>query len=274
MFKKILFVVLCINVMLCWAEEPQPKWEMGIGFGSYMSPHYLGAEQSATYTLPVPYLVYRGDRIRTDRGGLLGRIYDSSIVDIRASIDGSLPVNSEDNDARIGMPDLDLMLEAGPTLQFHIVDGVNHQFRFDFPVRAAFSIGSSIEFRGIVSNPRFYYSYRMDKWQLAATIGPIYSTEAFQDYFYEVDSLYVLPSRPAYNAQGGYTGVRTSLSAGRHFGNFFAGAFMNYYDLHGTKNADSPLMKKQDYLSGSFAVIWIFAKSKRLSDTQDTSHID
>ncbi len=247
--------------MLSVAAESQPQWELGVGVGSYMSPHYLGADQSATYTLPIPFLVYRGDRIRSDRGGLLGRIYDSNVMDIRASVSGSLPVNSKDNDARAGMPDLELMLEAGPTLQFHLYDGVNNQLRFDFPVRAAFSIGNSVDYRGVISNPRFNYSYKMNKWQLAATLGPIYSSEHFNDYFYEVDDLYVTPSRPAFNALGGYTGLRSSFSVSRHFGNFFAGAFINYYDLNNVKNEDSPLMKKQEYLSASFAIMWIFAKS-------------
>lgn len=263
MLKKLPFIVLTTAVMSAFAAEPQPKWELGVGVGSYMAPHYLGADQSATYTLPVPFLIYRGDRIRTDRGGLLGRIYDSNVMDIRASIDGSLPVNSEDNDARVGMPDLDLMLEAGPTLQFHLFDSANKQLRFDIPVRAAFSFGNSVEYRGLLSNPRFYYSYKIDKWQWSSTAGPIFSSEHFQDYFYEVESQYATPLRTAYNAQGGYTGLRTSISVSRHFGSFFAGAFLNYYDLHDVKNEDSPLMKKQDYLSASFAVVWIFAKSDR-----------
>jgi MipA family protein len=261
MIKKFFLALLPVVAIPCWAEEPQPKWELGVGLGTYMAPHYLGADQSATYTLPMPFLVYRGDRIRTDRGGLLGRIYDSNVMDIRASIDGSLPVNSEDNDARLGMPDLDLMLEAGPTLQFHLFNSANSQLRFDIPVRAAFSIGDNIEYRGLLTNPRFYYSYKVDKWQWSSVAGPIFSSENFQDYFYEVESQYATPLRAVYNAQGGYTGLRTSLSVRRHFGSFFVGAFLNYYDLHHVKNADSPLMKKQDYLSASFAVVWIFAKS-------------
>lgn len=264
MLKKLLCLFMVLVATIATAAEPEPVWELGVGVGSYMAPHYLGADQSATYVLPVPFLIYRGERIRADRGGLLSRLYDSEIMDIRINVSGSLPVNSEDNIAREGMPDLDLMVEAGPTLQFHLYDSEESQLRFDIPLRAAFTVGNKIDYQGLIFNPGFYYSYRINRWNLSTTLGPAYGSEAYHDYFYEVDDEYATSLRPEYDAKPGYTALRHSIGVSRQFGEVYSGLFLNFYNLNNARNEQSPLMKKDNYLSLSFALIWVFKKSDQL----------
>ena len=243
--------------------EQLPLWELGVGVGSYMAPHYFGSDQTNTYTIPVPYAVYRGEYIRSDRGGLRGRIYESEKLDLRVSLGASLPVSNDDNRAREGMPDLDLMLEAGPTLQYQLFKDESQLLRFDFPVRAAFTVGDDTRFRGGVSSPRLYYQIRPDHWKLTATLGVVYATEKYHAYYYDVESRYATEERPEYIAEAGYTGLRSSFSVSKRFGPVFLGSFINYYDIRGAENEESPLVKKKDYLAVAFALSYVFAESKQ-----------
>lgn len=263
MFRVFFFSLLLLAPFL-HAKEKQPLWELGVGAGSYMSPHYLGANQSAIYTLPLPFIIYRGERVRADKGGLFSQIIGSDAVDLHVSLGGSLPVNSEDNDARQGMEDLDLMLEVGPTLQVKLYRSHLGKWRLDVPLRSVFSLGESVNYRGLIFNPRIHYVFNVSDWRFTQTLGPVFSSEHFHDYIYQVDQPYVTAERHEYNAKSGYTGLRYSFGVSKHFGDIFLGSFLNYYNLDHAKNEKSPLMKTDDYVALSFAVSWVFAKSSRL----------
>ena len=266
--KSVLALLLIIFVPLAAAKE-KPLWEVGAGFGSYMSPHYLGADQSTTYTLPLPFAVYRGEYIRSSRGGFMGKIYESDRLDLRVSLGASLPVNNKDNKAREGMPDIDLMLEAGPTLQYRLYKSDIQELRVDLPVRAAFSFGDEVAYRGVIVSPRFYYQLRPDHWKITGTFGPVYSSSKYHEVFYDVKNQYVTDERAEYKANAGYTGMRYSFSVSRRFGQFFIGTFFNYYDIEGAENEDSPLVKQTDYFAAAFAFSWVFAQSKKMVNGDD-----
>ena len=103
-------IVLSLSFSSLSAAEELPLYELGIGAGSYHSPHYLGADQDFSLLLPVPYFVYRGKYVRTDRSGIKTILFDNNRFDLSISLGGGLPVDSEDNRAREGVPDLDLLL--------------------------------------------------------------------------------------------------------------------------------------------------------------------
>jgi outer membrane protein len=44
---------------------PRPLWELGLGVAALRLPDYRGSDQSSTYLLPLPYVVYRGEWLRT-----------------------------------------------------------------------------------------------------------------------------------------------------------------------------------------------------------------
>src|SRR5258708_18193841 len=91
--------------------EYLPLWEAGAGIGATTLPHYRGSDQSRTWVLPVPYLVYRGESLKVDDDrrprGLL-----SDKVELEFSLSGSPP--AKHNDARRGMPHLDTPPEIAP----------------------------------------------------------------------------------------------------------------------------------------------------------------
>lgn len=248
---------------VCAQTSDLPLWEAGIGLGALHNPHYLGAEQTDTYVLPLPYFVYRGSYLRADRGGIRGLLYESDRLELRLSLGGSLPVNSDDNDARAGMDDLDLLIDAGPNLQYTLYQDDTHLWRLDLPVQGVFSLGQAFLYhRGWTSNPRVHYQRDIGDWTLTTSLGPVFSDVRFHRYFYDVGAEDVTAERPFYEAKSGYTGTRASLGLRRRVGEWFVGAYFRYYDLHGAANEDSPLVRQTDYFSAGLFLAWVFAESE------------
>ena len=92
---------------LAWAgaasAEHQPLLEIGAGAAGISFPDYRGSSEQQTYVLPLPYIVYRGERFRADRDGIRGLLFDHPRVAFDVSMSGSVPVNSDDNPQREGM---------------------------------------------------------------------------------------------------------------------------------------------------------------------------
>jgi hypothetical protein len=59
-----------------------------------------------------------------------------------------------------------------------------------------------------------------------------------------------------------------SLSIKKSFDQFHTGVFVHYYDLSGSKNQQSPLLKKNQYTSFGFNFSWIFSRSRQLSEQE------
>jgi len=247
--------------------KQEPIVEVGVGLTGFVNPHYLGADQSSTYVFPFPYIGYRGDYVRAYRSGLRGFIYDSEKLDLRMSFGGSLPVNSEDNDARAGMDDLDIMVEAGPNLEYLLCSDEQRELRFDIPVRAAFTLGSKPMYhQGWTSEPRLYYRHDISPWRIVSTLGTVFSDSRYHGYIYDVDNGDVAPGRPFYQSSSGYTGSRFSIAGKRRFGNWVTGINMRYYNLSGAANIDSPLVKQKDYVTVGFYIAWLFYQSEETTE--------
>lgn len=244
------------------AFDEKPKWEAGVGLASLHLPHYLGADQANNYLLPLPYFIYRGSLIRADRGGLRGDIYDSEKLDLRLSLGASLPVNSEDSDTREGMDDLDLMLELGPTLQYQLFENNRHLLRADWPVRAAFTVGSEFfRHQGWTTNPRFYYETAVQDWTVISTLGLVYSDRRYHGYTYNVGEEDIAGDRPFYQASSGFSASQFSIKARRRIAKHIYGVHFSYYNLTDAANEDSPLIKREDYFAVSLFFAWVLGES-------------
>lgn len=266
----VIFVTLCGLFARQLQASELPVWEFGVGVGSYETPHYLGADESSRYVLPLPYAVYRGEYLKTGSGGLAGEIYDSVNLDIRISLGGALPVNSADSEARRGMDSLGLVLEFGPTLQATLYERHRHLLRFDVPVRAAVSFGDDIGFQGLTTNPRFLYRHRVGHWRLSSSLGPSFGSTRYHAYIYDVPEKNAKPSRPAYDSHSGYTGMHATFGLSHRFGPINIGGFLNYYNISGARNHGSPLVKTDNYLAVGMGVTWVFFKSQlKVSDRME-----
>ncbi len=122
----------------------KPLWELGVGVAPVTFPAYRGADEQVSYTFPIPYIVYRGDRLRVDRGGARGMLWDSDNIEVDLSFDGAIPVDSSDDGPRAGMEELDPILEVGPSLKVGLAETDSGRLEFRLPVRAAIAIDDGV----------------------------------------------------------------------------------------------------------------------------------
>jgi len=256
--------------------EEKPLWELGFGFFALTSPDYRGSDESRGYHLPFPYIVYRGDVIKISRSGIYGRLFETDRVNLDLSADGSVPTDSSKNFARQGMPDLDATFEVGPALEvcLWLTCKGDRKLQFRLPVRAVFSTDfGSIESRGASAHPNLNFDIKNigpgGGWNFGVAAGPLYATERFHDYYYEVAPLYATGTRPAFDAHGGYSGSRLTLALSKRFARIWVGAFARYDTLAGAKFENSPLVRSDHAFMAGLSVAWIFVESERHVDVKD-----
>ena len=247
------------------ADKPLPLWELGIGAYGLSLPAYRGAEQRQTYLLPFPYLQYRGDRFRWDREGGRLRVLGARRARLDFSLGASPPSDTDTNGPRRGMPDLDPTAELGLQLELllHNDPAGGHIWTMALPVRKVVAVQpDKLESLGWIFTPYLQYEHR-GRWKTTVSAGPIFATEAYHDYFYQVDANHATPARPMYDAEPGYSGSRITLGVSRRVGRYWIGAFARYDHLGGAVFADSPLVETDHSLMFGAGVAWVFAQSKR-----------
>lgn len=257
------------------SEIEKPLWELGMGAFTGWLPDYPAAGQNTFRALAVPYLVYRGDILRVggedNRGAVSGLFVKRERIEFDVSLSAAFPVDSGNNDARQGMPDLDFLFGIGPQLRFKLINEPGHRrLNFNLQARAVYSTDfSSVDGRGYVFNPKL--SYTREKvtglnLKVSTRVGPIFGTEKLMDYFYQVDPEFIRPGRAAYDADAGYLGTNITLSVSKRFNNRFRlllGTRIGIFN--GATNDRSPLFEDDVNLSLFSAFAWSFRQSQELA---------
>ena len=253
------------------AEDP--LWELGIGVAGLYFPDYRGSDRSQGYVLPAPLFVYRGELFKADRHGVRGLLFNTDRVDLNLSIGASLPVDSEETPARAGMPDLKPSIELGPSLDINLWRRADRSAKLDLrlPVRGAVTVSSDPRYIGTQFFPHLnidvHDPFGMTGWNLGLLAGPVFHDAKHNRYFYSVDSQFATPSRPAYDARGGYGGAQFLMALSKRFPKFWVGGFARYDTLSGAVFADSPLVTSKRYVAAGFAISWIVGQSKEMVPT-------
>ncbi len=239
-------------------------WELGAGIGHIRFPDYRGAESISDYRVGFPYLVYRGDRLKLDREGFRGLLFESEHWKSDFSIDGSVPVDSDNGGLRADMPDLDPALEVGPSLVYEFSRSSARTVALHLPVRAVIATDlRKAHLEGWVFHPHLRANY-WGRFNFGVSAGPLFGASSYHRYYYAVDPDYATPERPAYRPDGGYSGFRITLSVSRRFGRLYVGSFLRYDDLSGAEFADSPLVETERAVMAGVSMAWIFAESDRM----------
>jgi outer membrane scaffolding protein for murein synthesis (MipA/OmpV family) len=254
------------------AAEPEakPLFELGVaGVGGYL-PDYPAAGQSHFQGIALPYLAYRGRILRSDEKGVLrGRLVRGKGLELDLSLSGSFAADSDDNDARTGLPDLDYLGEIGPRLQITLARAARDaKIDFELPVRAVLSSDfSDLNYRGLLTAPQIAYQHDdLNGRGLEVKLGltASFATNEFMDYFYEVEPRFATASRPAFSARAGYLGSRLQLSGSQRLGPrwrlFFA---LRGDSHHGAANERSPLFLERLTWGAGGGLIWSFFHSER-----------
>ena len=244
----------------------RPQWDLGIGAGAFRYHLYPGAKQTADLVLPAPYFTYRSPKLEIDRG-IRSFLYRSEKAVLDISADFGVPVDSDDTVARQGMPDLDLMLQIGPSIEFLLNDARQSYFdiRFELPIRLAFVTDLSyVDSIGFLIEPRFSFNHRrIARTGLShkTTIGLKFATDDFHAYYYDVAPEYVTATRPGYQSDGGFGGSFINYRISYKSKDVIYWLFLRYQSLRGAEFEDSPLVVQDDYFFAGVGFAWIFASS-------------
>ena len=255
------------------AASQRPLWELGLGVAALRLPDYRGADQSRSYALPLPYVVYRGRWLKADREGARALLLDTERVKVDVSVAASTPTRSSENTARDGMPNLPGTAEIGPNLNLTLAGTRHGPYRIDLrlPLRAAVSIERSPRLVGTTFSPHLNLDLvdLVGGWNLGLQAGPLFADRRYHEHFYSVDAAYATAARPAYAAHGGFGGWNALAATSRRFGPMWVGAFVRYDNLRGAAFEPSPLVRRASALTLGFGVSWVLAQSSELVTSSD-----
>lgn len=233
------------------AADTLPVWEAGPGLALLAYPDYRGAEHMNYQVLPVPNLIYRGDRFRLNRDGFRAQLLESARLELSLSAAFALPGNNDTADSpRLGMPELMPTFEIGPSFDWWLAPYERDQWnwRARLPLRAvAASDFSTLEQAGWLAHPHLQVDRRgqLDRWGFVVALrgGALFATRKYHAYFYEVQPQFATAARPAYEGEGGYSGARFSAYVGVGRGRWRVGLGVLNDWLGGAAFADSPLVQ-------------------------------
>ncbi|WP_020207577.1 MipA/OmpV family protein [Gilvimarinus chinensis] len=261
--KRFYILALCLIPALAQSTEEtaEKRWELGIGVGGIYAPDYKGSKSYRDYVAPIPYVVYRGPVIRTDRDGVRGDFLRTNAYEFTASMAVSVTPDSDKNALREGMPELTSTLELGPAVNVNLSgEDFSQGLSLTLPVRAVVALGDgSPDYIGLVSAPSVVHrgSFK-GGWKSTLRAGPVFASGKYHDYYYSVAPKYALPDRPEYNASSGYNGFNLQGALSRRFSDYWYAFYIRYSNIQGVNFDDSPLVETEHNVSGGFAISWVF----------------
>jgi MipA family protein len=269
------FALVSFVCAACAHAEPEPLWEAGLGIGALSFPDYRGSDQSRVYPTPVPYFVYRGDFLKSDRDGMRAEFFNHRYVELNVSVNATIPVQSSDDHARQGMPNLRSTFEIGPSVNLHLWQTPDEKTKLDvvLPFRIPITVDTSPQFIGWNFSPRLNLDIQsvagLSGWNFGVGAGPMFAARKYHEYFYSVAPQYATPERPAFDARGGYSGGQLLAALSKRYPKYWVGAYIRYDTLDGAAFVDSPLVRQKYYLAGGIGFAWMIRQSTRMVETNE-----
>ena len=268
----VLFFAISVHAQVSqnFLTDSLPEYEIGAGAIGLNTPDYPGSENNRFRVVPFPYYIYRGKYIRSDDEGTRARLLSSKRHETGVSLGFNFPVNSEDNLARKGMPNLDAVFAFGPRLLLRFLTDVpNHRLNFTLAARAIFSSKFSFNnlFRaeGFDIEPRLAYWYRWQKSKTTvfSSCGVSFASQKANAFFYDVAPEFSTPTRNTYTSHAGLVESSVSIGLGQEITKkwfFFTGT--SWRNLDNSSNLASPLLVSRNNYGVILGVVWTFYESE------------
>lgn len=249
------------------AHRALPLWEAGLlGFG-YTQPAYPGADDRTSALLGLPYLVYRGQYLRAERGNVGLRALMTPRIEMDVGFGASLGSSSSDVAARRGMPDLGTMIEFGPRLKINLgdVSSGRSDMRLQFPLREVIDISDGFRSKGIAFEPQWVIDKRLpDNWLASIDLGALFGDKELNDTYYGVTPAEATPTRPSYTARSGLIALRAGLFATHPLSSDVRLiCTIRVESLAGAANTDSPLVRRNSGWSAGIGLVWVLGRSEQ-----------
>lgn len=272
--NRLLPVIAALAPCLSFADQ-QPLWELGAGAGVVEFSDYPGSGTTRVYPIPVPYVRYRGEFLRSDRDGVHGILFNQPRLSLNISVGASVPVSSHDDPARAGMPNLSAVLEVGPSLDLHLWWSSDRSVTVDLrlPARLGITVSTQPKTIGWSLAPNINVDLLhlggSGGWNVGLLAGPLFATRGYNQYFYSVAPEYATPDRSEYAASAGYAGSELTAAISRRYPRFWLGAFARYLNLEGASFVDSPLVQRRQDLAAGVGFAWMISKSSRMVEASE-----
>lgn len=265
-FLLVLAVLMPSRLFASFDVWKDAVWDLGVGAGGFIYNLYPGSADTDSFVVPLPYFTYTSPVIEIDRG-ITGFLYQSDSLEVDISADFALPVNSRKSGARQGMPNLDAVLQLGPSLEWLLSDRrANVDARFELPLRIAVSSDlQNVKQQGWLLEPRFSLEHKRQAKQgmsYKATIGVRYATSDYHAYYYDVLPAFVTAQRSGFSANGGYGGVFAKVRASYRSGNWILWVLARHTALNDAAFVDSPLVEQKNYNLFAVGFAWVFAQNR------------
>lgn len=240
---------------------PPKTWEFGLGVGAVTGPDYRGSDETRSYIAPIPYVVYRGKFIQSDRDGVRGQFKHTDNYEFTLSLSANVTPESHKNTLRttLDLPDLGSTLELGPALNINLTGpNLREGWLLSIPVRGVFAIGGDDAGHiGYVFQPQLMYRQRWQDFSFTYRSSLSYASGDYHDYYYSVPAANANQGFLAYKAKAGYSGWANQIAIGRQFCDWNAGLFIRHDHLGKTEFLDSPLIQTRSAVRGGLAIIWV-----------------
>lgn len=245
-----------------------PLWEVGaVGYGASQQA-YPGASAQVNRALALPFLIYRGEYLRTDRASVGIRAVKTPVFEFDIGVAASFGASSDDIEVRRGMPNLGTLVQFGPRLKWMLGEGPgNGRFRAEFPLRGVFDLDHGLAHKGMAFEPELIFERRSEGgWSYSTSIGAVWGNRQLADTFYGVAPAYATPERSAYGANSGLITWRLAASVSRKLSpDLRLYGFARADSVARAANASSPLVQQQTGTSVGVGLVYTWKRSERLA---------
>jgi len=256
--------------------ETKPVWEAGLGAGFFNGQDYPGSNDPNTAEFALPFFIYRSKIFRVGDDGAGAVAIEEPRFKVDVSFGGSLNAESESDSVRVGLPDLDLLFEFGPRVQYKLfkrdwASGSSTEITVDGKVRAV--IATDFEH---VRAQGFVYGIGLDLRQsnvIGNSVDIILSTDVsfadkrYNDNFYSVPDEFITAERPGFDARPGYVETISFLGLAikpHPDWRLFTGIALSSFA--GAANRNSPLFETDSSFQYAVGLVWTALRSKRTID--------
>ncbi|MFK7823343.1 MAG: MipA/OmpV family protein [Oligoflexales bacterium] len=271
--KVLWYWALIINVCpalpaFCSDQEGLALKEFGVGLLYSKVPDYRGTKHLNHLYIPFPYVIYRGKVLDIDDEGVKGILYKSELWELDLGYAGTLPVYSKNIEARKGMEDLDPTAQLGPQLKIFHLNYENLRIETRMPLRLTLSFGpEKIGYQGLVFDPYILIEFKIKAKNFDLSwshfFGPIYASQEFNAFFYDVEASDATEKRLVYASKGGYSGYKYTSSMSGWRGHWGYGVFFRYDSIRSSVFYDSPLVETQLNITSGLGLIYlVYSESK------------